>query len=92
MSPTPSFQEEIVYEMEKICSVFPQSIKDQCKDFVETYGKAVIDMLLEATSPETVCIMLKCCTSRKPSHEGKHWVTSIEYKTHTCLMCDQIPL
>ncbi|XP_073209644.1 prosaposin isoform X4 [Lepidochelys kempii] len=62
-------EEEIVYEMEKICSVFPQSIKDQCKDFVETYGKAVIDMLLEATSPETVCIMLKCCTSRKPSHE-----------------------
>ncbi|XP_024053919.2 prosaposin isoform X1 [Terrapene carolina triunguis] len=62
-------EEEIVFEMEKLCLVFPQSIKDQCKDFVETYGKAVIDMLLEATSPETVCIMLKCCTSRKPSPE-----------------------
>uniref|UniRef100_A0A8C4Y5X7 Prosaposin n=1 Tax=Gopherus evgoodei TaxID=1825980 RepID=A0A8C4Y5X7_9SAUR len=62
-------EEEIVFEMEKLCSVFPQSIKDQCKDFVEIYGKAVIDMLLEATSAETVCIMLKCCTSRKPSPE-----------------------
>ncbi|XP_067408762.1 prosaposin-like isoform X2 [Emydura macquarii macquarii] len=58
---------EMVYEMEKVCSVLPQGIKDQCKDFVETYGKAVIDMLLEATNPEAVCIMLKLCPSNRPS-------------------------
>uniref|UniRef100_A0A8C8RCY3 Prosaposin n=1 Tax=Pelusios castaneus TaxID=367368 RepID=A0A8C8RCY3_9SAUR len=60
-------EEEIVYEMEKLCFVFPQSIKAQCKDFVEIYGKAVIDMLLEATNPESVCILLKCCPSHRPS-------------------------
>uniref|UniRef100_A0A7M4EI85 Prosaposin n=1 Tax=Crocodylus porosus TaxID=8502 RepID=A0A7M4EI85_CROPO len=64
-------QEEIVHELEKLCSVFPESIKEQCRDFVEVYGKAVIDMLLEATSPETVCILLKCCTSDRPSQAVK---------------------
>ncbi|KYO42446.1 prosaposin [Alligator mississippiensis] len=64
-------EEEIVHELEKLCSVFPEGIKEQCRDFVEVYGKAVIDMLLEATSPETVCILLKCCTSDRPSQAVK---------------------
>ncbi|XP_010221929.1 PREDICTED: proactivator polypeptide [Tinamus guttatus] len=59
-------EEEIVHEMEVICYLFPMSVKDQCKDFIDVYGQAVIDMLLEATNPETVCVMLKCCASNKP--------------------------
>ncbi|XP_074856360.1 prosaposin isoform X2 [Carettochelys insculpta] len=64
-------EEEIMYGIEKLCSVFPQSVKEQCKDFVDIYGKAVIEMLLDATNPEAVCIMLKCCSSQRPSHEVK---------------------
>uniref|UniRef100_A0A8D0HAY8 Prosaposin n=1 Tax=Sphenodon punctatus TaxID=8508 RepID=A0A8D0HAY8_SPHPU len=56
-------EEEMVYEMEKVCSVLPESIQEQCRGFVETYGKAVIDMLLEATLPETVCVLLKLCAN-----------------------------
>ncbi|XP_071420390.1 prosaposin isoform X1 [Pithys albifrons albifrons] len=58
-------EEEIVHEMEAVCRLFPGSVKDQCKDFIEVYGQAVIDMLLEATNPETVCVMLKCCAANK---------------------------
>uniref|UniRef100_A0A803W7I3 Prosaposin n=1 Tax=Ficedula albicollis TaxID=59894 RepID=A0A803W7I3_FICAL len=58
-------EEEIVHEMEVVCRLFPGSVKDQCKDFIEVYGQAVIDMLLEATSPEAVCAMLKCCAASK---------------------------
>lgn len=62
-------QEEIVHEMEVICYLFPTSVKDQCKDFIDVYGQALIDMLLESTNPETVCVMLKCCTASKPSEQ-----------------------
>ncbi|KAI1231618.1 hypothetical protein IHE44_0007694 [Lamprotornis superbus] len=58
-------EEEIVHEMEVVCRLFPGSVKDQCKDFIEVYGQAVIDMLLESTSPEAVCAMLKCCAASK---------------------------
>ncbi|XP_009585869.1 PREDICTED: prosaposin, partial [Fulmarus glacialis] len=62
-------EEEIVHEMEVICYLFPASVKDQCKDFIDVYGQALIDMLLEATNPEAVCVMLKCCASNKPPQQ-----------------------
>ncbi|XP_071605112.1 prosaposin isoform X2 [Heliangelus exortis] len=62
-------EEEIVHEMEVICYLFPASVKDQCKDFIDVYGQALIDMLLEATSPEAVCVMLKCCATNKPPQQ-----------------------
>ncbi|KAM6415623.1 prosaposin isoform 1-T1 [Rhynochetos jubatus] len=62
-------EEEIVHEMEMVCYLFPASVKDQCKDFIDVYGQALIDMLLEATNPEAVCVMLKCCASNKPPQQ-----------------------
>ncbi|XP_033004961.1 prosaposin-like isoform X1 [Lacerta agilis] len=55
-------EEEMVYGMEKICSVLPEKYRQECKDFVDVYGKSIIDMLLEATDPKTVCVLLKCCS------------------------------
>lgn len=49
-------------ELEKVCYVLPKTLQDQCKAFVEIYGKEIIDMLLEETNPKLVCSMLKCCT------------------------------
>ncbi|NXU56644.1 SAP protein, partial [Turnix velox] len=62
-------EEEIVHELEVVCYLFPGSVKDQCKDFIDVYGQALIDMLLEATNPEAVCAMLKCCASNKPQQQ-----------------------
>lgn len=57
-------QEEIVHAMDAVCAVLPEKVRDECKSFVEVYGKAVIDMVLESTDPQAVCVMLKCCSSK----------------------------
>uniref|UniRef100_A0A8C5ST44 Pulmonary surfactant-associated protein B n=1 Tax=Laticauda laticaudata TaxID=8630 RepID=A0A8C5ST44_LATLA len=54
-------EEEMIQGMEKVCLVLPEKSREECKDFVEVYGKSILDMLLEATSPKMVCVMLRCC-------------------------------
>lgn len=51
----------MIQGMEKVCLVLPEKTREECKDFVEVYGKPILDMLLEATSPKMVCVMLRCC-------------------------------
>uniref|UniRef100_A0A8D0BQF5 Prosaposin n=1 Tax=Salvator merianae TaxID=96440 RepID=A0A8D0BQF5_SALMN len=57
-------EEEMVSEMKEVCYLFPNEYRDQCKDFVGIYGKPIIEMLLEETSPNVVCLYLKCCTGK----------------------------
>ncbi|KAK4821142.1 hypothetical protein QYF61_014237 [Mycteria americana] len=63
-------EEQLVNDIEKVCYMLPHGIIGQCKDFVDSYGKAVVIMLLEATDPAAVCTMLRCCPRRGDTHQG----------------------
>ncbi|KAA8583945.1 prosaposin isoform X2 [Etheostoma spectabile] len=54
-------EEEVIHAVEKVCTYLPSSLSAQCKDLVETYGQAIIELLVQQTDPKTVCTVLALC-------------------------------
>ncbi|CDQ96982.1 unnamed protein product [Oncorhynchus mykiss] len=57
----PSSQQDVVRVLEKVCSVLPPSLSAQCKDLIESYGQAIIKLLLQEADPKTICTVLGLC-------------------------------
>ncbi|XP_004383312.1 prosaposin [Trichechus manatus latirostris] len=54
-------EEEIIHALEKVCSKLPTSMSQECQEVVDTYGSAILSILLQEASPELVCSMLHLC-------------------------------
>ena len=54
-------QEEVIHKVEKVCNLLPSSLSAQCKDLIEAYGEAIIELLVQQADPKTVCTVLGLC-------------------------------
>ncbi|KAK1806794.1 hypothetical protein P4O66_005281 [Electrophorus voltai] len=61
MLPKERTEESVVKLLEKICDHLPQHYKEQCNNFLEKYGKQLIDLLLSTATPHAICMLLHLC-------------------------------
>ncbi|XP_078284705.1 prosaposin [Rhinoraja longicauda] len=54
-------EEAITEALGKVCSVLPTTVESECRDFVDQYGKAVIELLSQEMDPTFVCTMIGLC-------------------------------
>ncbi|KAK5853837.1 hypothetical protein PBY51_014961 [Eleginops maclovinus] len=53
--------QEVINAVEKVCNYLPRALSTQCKDLVETYGQAIIELMLQQADPKTVCTLIALC-------------------------------
>ena len=51
--------------LESVCKKLPSSVEEQCTTLVETYGDAVLYLLVQEIDPATVCTSIKLCLASK---------------------------
>lgn len=61
----------MIHAVEKVCTYLPSSLSSQCKDLVETYGEAIIELLVQQADPKTVCTVLALCNDARRTYVGK---------------------
>ncbi|GAA6094238.1 prosaposin isoform X3 [Tachysurus ichikawai] len=54
-------EDEVVQAVEKVCSILPSTLSAQCKDLIDTYGQAIIELLIQEADPKTICSLLGLC-------------------------------
>ncbi|XP_056149345.1 surfactant protein Bb [Lampris incognitus] len=66
--PKNTTEDTIVKLMGKVCGLLPDSYEDQCDNFINKYGKKIIDFLLSSAAPHSICTLLQLCLFKDTSN------------------------
>lgn len=58
---TPNTAEEIKDAVNSVCDKLPPNLGGQCHDFIDTYGDAIIALLIQGLDPRDICPKLQMC-------------------------------
>lgn len=47
--------------VEMVCDILPSTLTAQCRDLIEAYGQAIIELLVQEADPKTICTFLTLC-------------------------------
>ncbi|XP_063043745.1 prosaposin [Engraulis encrasicolus] len=59
--PVEKTETAVAHALERVCGLLPSAYRQQCEDFIEAYSKKLIEMLLDKSSPQTICTLLLIC-------------------------------
>lgn len=57
--------------MESVCVRLPKSLSEECKDLIDEYGQAIIELLVQQADPKTVCTFLALCNDVQRAYVGR---------------------
>lgn len=57
--------------MVDVCDLVPESYKERCDDFVDNYGKQIVEFLLSSAAPHTICTLLHLCLFEEQTVPGQ---------------------
>lgn len=57
--------ENIKHTLETLCNHLPQKLHVECTDFVDSYAKTLVNLLVNDLSPQQICVQLKLCTEAR---------------------------
>lgn len=61
----------MIKAVESVCTFLPSTLAGQCKDLIDTYGQAIIELLVQQADPKTVCTLLALCNDPKRAYVGE---------------------
>ncbi|GBP82642.1 hypothetical protein EVAR_48523_1 [Eumeta japonica] len=59
-------EENIRHALENLCTHLSQKLRTECTDFVDTYSKQLIEMLVADMNAQEICVYLKLCKDEIP--------------------------
>lgn len=87
----PTTEEKVKTTLAKVCKKLPESISEQCTQFVDLYGDAIVAILAQEIDPSQVCSMLHLCPDEKlmkmwQSIPKKYMLEKVQNKP-SCPLC-----
>ncbi|XP_043672943.1 prosaposin [Vespula pensylvanica] len=79
-------------ELDKLCSHLPNTLIDQCADFVKEYSKELIEMLLADLTPKEICVYIKLCNPEEDPGPRNFFLTNKDGEIMTNEIPDFLPL
>lgn len=61
----PTTEDKVKEALGKVCKKLPESIENQCTQFVDLYGDAIVAILVQEIDPSQICPMLHLCPDAK---------------------------
>jgi saposin len=53
----------IKHAVEKVCSLAPKAVREECVDFIEDYGDSLLALFAQQLDPSVICVQLHVCAS-----------------------------
>merc|ERR1719412_2487278 len=63
-------QDELEQGLEQICALMPGSVKDQCKNLVDTEGPEIIRLIIDGIQTTEICKLLNICDGSQNADLG----------------------
>ncbi|XP_066593748.1 prosaposin [Prorops nasuta] len=89
---SPATEQEVKTVLGKVCKKLPDSVEGTCENFVDTYGDAIVAILVQEIDPSQVCPMMHVCPSQEFidmwEHLPKEMMLRVELKDKpSCPLC-----